>query len=287
MSRIAYVNGRYVPHRNAAVHIEDRGYQFADGVYEVCAVLDGELFDAPAHLDRFARSLAALEIAWPMSRAALMIVILEVIRRNRLHHGIVYFQVTRGVAPRDHAFPKTAVRPSLVVTAKHLNPQALERRCRDGVAVVTMADERWAHPHIKSISLLPNVLAKQAAKRQGADEAWLVDRDGFVTEGASTNAWIVTKAGTIVTRPADGSILDGITRQCLLRTAHHLNLPLEERAFTVAEAIQAQEAFMSASSSFAVPVISIDGQAIGSGKAGPVATQLRDQARHFAHRRAV
>src|SRR5712692_3675828 len=198
MSRIAYVAGQYLPHRQAAVHIEDRGYQFADGVYEVIAVVGGHLVDEAPHLARLHRSLAELRIAPPMADAALKIVIREVVRRNGVDTGIVYIQVTRGVAPREHAFPKAA-KPSLVVTARRSRPPD-PRLGRAGIAVITIPDLRWQRCDIKSIALVPNVLGKQQAREAGAYEAWQVDRDGLVTEGTSTNAWIVTADNAVVTR---------------------------------------------------------------------------------------
>jgi D-alanine transaminase len=275
MSRIAYVNGRYLPRRDAAVNVEDRGYQFADGVYEVCEVRGGRLVDERLHLDRLQRSLAELRIAMPMSRTALGIVLRETIRRNRVRDGIVYLQVTRGVARRDHAFPPAGTAPSLVVTARTLDFAANDRIAAEGIAVVTVAENRWARVDIKSIALLPNVLAKQTAREAGAREAWFVDREGRVSEGASTNAWIVTRDGKVVTPPADNGILRGITRTVLIGLLKAHGLTFEERAFTVAEAHAAREAFVTAASQIVMPVIKIDGRAIGTGKPGPIATALR------------
>jgi D-alanine transaminase len=275
MSRIAYVNGRYLPHRDATVHIEDRGYQFADGVYEVCEVRDGRLVDERRHMERLQRSLAELRIQMPMGLAALSVVLHETIRRNRVRHGIVYLQITRGVAHRDHAFPPADTPPSLVVTAKSLDPNRNERIAEEGMSVVTLPDERWARVDIKSISLLPNVLAKQAARERGAREAWFVDARGFITEGSSSNAWIVTKEGRVVTRPTDHSILRGISRTVLLEVIRSKGLTLDERAFTVAEARAAQEAFVTSASQIVLPVVRIDGEPLGNGRPGPVATALR------------
>ena len=275
MSRIAYVNGRYVPRRDAMVHIEDRGYQFADGVYELWEVRGGRMVDERRHLDRLMRSLNELQIAVPMAPTAFSLVLRETIRRNRVRNGIIYVQVTRGVARRDHAFPPPETQPSLVVTARSLDLEANERLAAQGVAVVTLPDNRWARVDIKTISLLPNVLAKQAARLQGAREAWFVDRDGRVTEGASTNAWIVTADGKVVTRPADNGILRGITRTVLVEAIKAHGLVLDERAFTVAEARTAREAFVTAASQIVMPVVRIDGQPVGDGKPGPVARALR------------
>lgn len=274
MSRIAYVNGRYVPHREAAVHIEDRGYQFADGVYEVTAVKDGKLIDEDRHLQRLARSLRELRIERPMSDAALKLVTRELLRRNGVRDGIVYLQVTRGVARRDHAFPAGA-RPSIVMTAKRTKgppPKAVE----EGVSVITIPDQRWARCDIKSISLLPNVLGKQRAKEAGAFEAWQVDPAGNVTEGTSTNAWIVTEKGEVVTRKADEAILNGITRLAVLDIIRSEGLAFIERPFSVEEAKSAREAFLTSTTSLVLPVVSIDGTPIGDGKPGPFTRRLRE-----------
>jgi D-alanine transaminase len=274
MSRIAYVNGRYLRHGDASVHIEDRGYQFGDGVYEVCEIRAGDLIDEIPHLDRLDRSLAELEMASPMPRAALRLVLRETVCRNRVVHGLVYLQVTRGVARRDHAFPKPGTRPAIVVTAKSINRDRLAGLAEKGVAVITCPDIRWTRVDVKSISLLPNCLAKQAARQRGAFEAWLIDRDGYVTEGASTNAWIVTEDDVLVTRQADQSILNGVTRRALADIAVSQGLTVQERPFTVAEALRGREAFVSASTLAAMPVISIDGVPVGSGKPGPIAQRL-------------
>jgi len=282
MSRIAYVNGSYLPHRGAMVHVEDRGYQFSDGVYEVCEVRGGRLVDARRHLARLTRSLAELRIRMPMPLAALGIVLREVVARNRVGYGIVYLQVTRGVARRDHAFPAPEVRPSVVVTARSLNAARNEALAAQGIAVVSVPDNRWGRVDIKTIGLLPNVLARQAALDQGARDAWFVDKDGAVTEGASTNAWIVTQAGAVVTRPADHAILRGITRTLLFDVIKAQGFRLEERAFTLAEAYTAREAFVTAASQIVLPVVRIDGRPIGEGRPGPVATALRREFHKYA-----
>lgn len=275
MPRIAYVNGRYLPHAQAGVHVEDRGYQFADGVYEVCEVARGNIMDMTRHLDRLDRSLSELRIAWPMTRRALETVLAEVVRRNRVANGLVYLQVTRGVAPRDHCFPPDGTRPSLVVTAKRTNSALLEKRASDGIGVVTVPENRWERVDIKTVGLLPNVLARQQAKEAGAVEAWFVDGDGTVKEGAATNAWIVTRDGRLVTRPAEFGILRGVTRTTLIDVAARLGLAVEERGFTVAEALQAREAFISAATTLVTPVVAIDGKPVGDGKPGDVALSLR------------
>ncbi|MEK9965752.1 MAG: D-amino-acid transaminase [Rhodospirillaceae bacterium] len=279
MPRIAYVNGRYLDHRRAAVHIEDRGYQFADGVYEVIHLFRGRLVDEEPHLDRLDRSLGELRIAWPLSRAALRIAMRELIRRNRFATGLLYIQVTRGVAPRDHKFP-SAVRSALVMTVRSIPEFPAEMR-ENGVAVVTIADLRWARCDIKSVALLPNVLGKQAAAEAEAYEAWMCDGDGFVTEGTSSNAWIVTADGTLVTRPAGPDILRGITRQAIFELAAELGIPAEERKFTREEALGAREAFLSNSSHFVTPVTRIDGTVIANGKPGSLSTALHDRYRAF------
>jgi D-alanine transaminase len=275
MLRIAYVNGRYRPYREAMVHIEDRGYQFSDGVYEVCEVRDGHLVDERRHMDRLHRSLGALKMSPPMSDAALTLVLRETVARNRVRNGIVYLQVTRGVARRDHAFPPVPTAAALVVTARRLDRTKSAQEAAAGVAVVSVPDNRWGRVDIKSISLLPNVLAKQAAREQGAREAWFVDSDGFVTEGSSSNAWIVTDDGRLLTRPADHSILRGVARTVVLEVAQAHHLKVEERPFTIKEAYAAREAFMTAASQIVLPVVRIDGRPIGQGTPGPIAIALR------------
>jgi len=275
MPRIAYVNGRYLPLAEAKVSIEDRGYQFADGVYEVCEVRRGRLVDERRHLARLARSLGELRIRPPMPLAALGVVLREVVARNHIDYGVVYIQITRGVARRDHAFPPPQVKPSLVVTARPLDKTRNAALAAKGIAVISVPDDRWSRVDIKTIGLLPNVLARQAAIEQGARDAWLVDASGTVTEGASSNAWIVTAGGTVVTRPADRSILRGITRTVLLEAIKARGLSIEERAFTLAEAYAAREAFTTSATQIVMPVVMIDGRLIGDGKPGPVAAALR------------
>jgi D-alanine transaminase len=277
LPRIAYVNGRYLPARDASVSVEDRGYQFSDGIYEVCEVRGGAVIDERRHLERLRRSLGELRIVMPLSQRALAVIMRETIRRNRVHDGIVYVQMTRGVARRDFAFPPPGTVPSLVVTARSLDRLGNEKKAEQGLAVITVPESRWARPDIKSISLLPNVLAKQAARDHGAAEAWFVDRDGRVTEGASSNAWIVTRDGKVVTRPAaDNGILRGITRTVLIEAVKARNLLFEERPFTVEEAYAASEAFVTGASQIVMPVVRIDDRPIGSGLPGPVAKALRE-----------
>jgi D-alanine transaminase len=275
LSRIAYVNGRYVPHRAASVHVEDRGYQFSDGVYEVCEVRAGHLVDERRHMDRLERSLKELRIAMPMPRNALGVVFRETVARNRVRDGILYLQVTRGVARRDHAFPPPGTPPSVVVTAKNYDLDKLEQGAAEGIAVISVPENRWPRVDIKSVSLLPNVLAKQAAREAGAKEAWFVDAEGFVTEGSSSNAWIVTRDGAVVTRPADFGILRGITRTVVLDVIAEHGLKLEERPFTMEEAYAAREAFVTSATQFVMPVVRIDGRPVGNGAPGLVASALR------------
>jgi D-alanine transaminase len=282
MSRIAYVNGRYLPLAKAAVPVEDRGYQFSDGVYEVCEVRDGHIIDGRRHLERLARSLRELRIVMPMSTGSLHVVMRECLHRNRVQDGIVYLQITRGVARRDHAFPAVGTRPSIVVTARNLDAAGNERAAAEGVSVITVPDNRWERVDIKSISLLPNVLAKQAARERGAREAWFVDREGQITEGSSSNAWIVSADGKVLTRPADSGILRGITRTVLLEVIKAQGLELQERAFTREEAYRAREAFLTSASQTVYPVVFIDGHQIGHGGPGPVARTLRAQFHAFA-----
>lgn len=273
MSRIAYVNGRYVPHRHARVHIEDRGYQFADGVYEVIAVVNGRMVDAEGHFDRLERCLRELSIPAPMGRAALRHILAEVVRRNRVRRGMVYLQITRGVARRDHAFPARA-RPSVVATARSMRPQPAAW-VEEGVSVITVPDLRWKRRDIKTVGLLPNVMAKQQAKEAGAYEAWMIDDDGFITEGTASNAWIVTADNQLVTRHADASILCGVTRLAVADLAREAGLEVIERAFTPEEAKAAREAFITSTTSMLLPVVRIDGQPVGGGRPGPVARRLR------------
>jgi D-alanine transaminase len=276
MSRIAYVNGRYLPHGAANVHIEDRGYQFADGVYEVCEVARGFIMDMRRHLDRLDRSLSELSIAWPMERRALETVLREVVRRNRVENGLVYLQVTRGVAKRDHFFPAPDTPPAVVVTARRTDPRLAAKKAETGIKVITVPENRWERVDIKTIGLLPNVMARQAAREAGAQEAWFLDADGTVKEGAATNAWIVTGEGTLVTRPADFGILRGITRATVMDVAARKNLKVEERAFSVEEALGAREAFITAASTVVMPVVAIDDKPVANGHPGSVTLALRE-----------
>ncbi|WP_026481701.1 D-amino-acid transaminase [Ahrensia sp. 13_GOM-1096m] len=287
MSRIAYVNGCYVPHNQAAVHIEDRGYQFADGVYEVCEIADGYIIDMTRHLARLNRSLSELQMAWPVDKKAFVRIVKEVVIRNRVRNGLVYIQVSRGVAKRDHVFPASSVKSALVITARSSDPAQADLKTKNGVGVITVPENRWDRVDIKTVGLLPNVLAKQKAKEQGAAEAWFVDEDGMVKEGSSTNAWIVTQDGTLVTRPADHGILRGITRTTAIDAAEKLGLKVEERHFSVDEAKNAREAFITAATTILIPVVSIDGDSVANGHAGSITEQLRIQFRIEAEKTSV
>lgn len=275
MPRFAYVDGRFVRHRDGAVHIEDRGLQFGDAIYEVCAVKNGILFDMDGHLARLGRSLAALSIPAPLSDISLMVVIKQLMTRNKLRNGLVYIQVSRGVAKRDHPFPKVC-NPSIILTARNMDMRAGDARAATGISVQSHADIRWGRVDIKTINLLPNVLAKQAALEAGFGDAWLVDDAGFVTEGTAQNAWIVDAAGVLRTRPIGHDILRGITRDTIIKVASDLGFPLQERAFTLEEAKSAREAFITSATSFVTPVIRIDDAPIANGVPGSVTTQLRE-----------
>ena len=275
MGRIAYVNGRFLPHAEAFVHIEDRGYQLADAVYEVWALFGGKLGDAEGHFRRLERTLSELRIAMPMSRAALTLVLKETVRRNRVREGLLYLQVSRGVAKRDHAFPTEPVRPAVVMTVSAVDRVASEARAAKGVSVVTTPEDRWGRCDIKSVSLLPNALAKQKAREAGAAEAWFVDELGFVTEGASSNAWIVDAEGRLRTRDTNANILRGITRSTLLSVIAREGMEVDERPFTPADAVAAKEAFITGAGTLVLPVVAVDGKKVGEGRPGPVATKLR------------
>ncbi|MGO6671670.1 D-amino-acid transaminase [Rhizobium leguminosarum] len=276
MPRIAYVNGRYVKHSDASVHIEDRGYQFADGVYEVCEVRHGYIVDLTRHLNRLDRSLGELRIVWPMGRAALTLVIRETLRRNHVRNGLFYMQVTRGVARRDHVFPAEGTPPSLVITAKSTDARIIAAKNANGIRAITLVDNRWDRVDIKSVGLLPNAMARQQAKEAGAQEAIYIDGDGMVKEGAATNVWIVDPDGTLVTRPAEHGILRGITRTTLMDVGAKLGLKIAERSFSVSEMLAAREVFLTAATSICFPVVSVDGQAIANGHPGSVSQKVRE-----------
>lgn len=281
MPRISYVNGAYIPHHEASVHVEDRGFQFADGVYEVVALIGGNLADEVGHLDRLERSLRELKIQMPMPRRAMQLVMRELVRRNRLRNGMVYIQVSRGQAPRDFAIPKD-IPPSLVMTVKTASFDRNARKAA-GRAVITVPDIRWQRCDIKTTALLAQVLAKQAALDKGAYDAWMVDEKGFVTEASSSNAWIVDQKNRLITRPVSGNrILKGVTRSALQVLCRKRKIEIIERPFTVAEAYKAREAFTSAAISMIVPVVSIDGKKIGDGKTGKLTSDIMDMYMDYA-----
>jgi len=270
MSRLAYVNGSYRPLSEAAVHIEDRGYQFGDGVYEVVLLRGGKLYDFEGHMTRLARSLKELSITPPVSNSVLKMIINRLVRLNGLKDGIVYMQITRGVARRDHKFPKD-ITSSLVLTTKPLKVSS----DTTGKTAITVPDQRWSRRDIKTIQLLPNCLAKQAAAEKGAFEAIMVMPDGTITEGSSSNLWMVDANDTLVTRPASEDILNGITRLAIARIGEGRQMKIEERPFSVDEALAAKELFLTSATSAAMPITHLDGHQIGDGQPGHVATALR------------
>jgi D-alanine transaminase len=276
MTRIAYVNGRYVRHADAKVHIEDRGYQFADGVYEVCEVRHGMIVDLTRHLDRLGRSLSELRIAWPMHRSALVRVIREVLKRNRVRNGLFYLQVTRGVAKRDHVFPHPDTKPSIVITAKSTNPAVIAAKNANGIKAITVPENRWDRVDIKTVGLLSNALVRQQAKEAGAQEAIYVDADGTVKEGAATNVWMVDEDGTLLTRPAEHGILRGITRTTLMDVAGKLGITIREEAFSAEKMLASREVFITAATSICFPVVEIDGKPIANGHPGSVSQKIRE-----------
>jgi len=275
MNRYIYVNGRYQHYIDATIHAEDRGFQFGDAVYEVCEIHDGRIIDESRHMARLARSLGELEIPEPMTARAWHRVLRETIRRNRVRNGIVYLQVSRGAGPRDFLFSGVKTAPTVVCLARAVSPEKQARAADQGIAVITHPDMRWGRCDIKTVMLLPASLAKQKASKTGAQEAWLVDGEGCVTEGGSSNAWIITAKGELVTRPTDQAILKGVTRTTLVDVLSREGLTLTERAFTVAEAKNAAEAFITSATNLVMPVVRIDETTIGDGRPGPHATRLR------------
>lgn len=282
--KISYVNGKYVPHEKAMVHIEDRGYQFSDGVYEMLAVKKGKLLDSDLHLKRLKRSLKSLYIDWPTSPDSIRVIIKELIRRNKVTNAYVYLQVTRGVAPRNHPFPKDA-KPSLTVMFSELQPPP-QKDYESGVKVITGPDLRWGRRDIKSISLLANVLAKQEAVKAGVKEMWLIDgNSGNITEGSSTNAYIINKAGEIVTHPANECILGGVTRDKVLRVAKKAGIKVKEKPFKLKDALAAKEAFLTSTTSGVLPVVQVDKKKIGNGKPGEITKKLMKAYSDFMNKR--
>ena len=277
MARIVYVNGRYLPYAEAGVHVEDRGFQFADSVYEVCEVRNGALIDTTRHLARLARSLSELKIAFPMAEPPLRHVLGQVVRRNRVRDGIVYLQVTRGQAPRDFHFPGPDTEPTLVAVARSIDPAKVAAKARQGIAAKSVPDHRWGRCDLKTVMLLPAALAKETARTADAQEAWFVDEGGFVTEGASSNAWIVRPDGFVLTRPLDNRLLGGVTRATALEVLKAQGIPVEQRPFTIAEAQAAKEAFVTSASATVMPVVKIDGRAVADGRPGPLTLRPREK----------
>ena len=283
MSKIAYVNGAYLPQREASVNVEDRGYQFGDGIYEVVHLYRGRFIDEQRHLDRLERSLKEIRLPMPMPRAALRLVLMEVARRNRISDGLVYMQITRGVARRDHAFPKVPVPVSLVVTIRRIPPYPVDVD-RWTITAITHPDLRWARRDIKSVNLLPNVLARQAAREAGAAEAILFDEaTGMVTEGAATSFWIVDAKGVLRTRHLDQVILPGCTRGALIAEMEAAGIPHSLEPFSLAELRGARESFLTSATSFVKPILRIDGADVGDGKVGPVTRRLFDVFSRHVH----
>ena len=273
MSRIVYVNGEYVPEEEAKVSVFDRGFLFADGVYEVTSVLGGKLIDFDGHAARLARSLSELEMAAPCSHEELLEIHRELVRRNEIEDGLVYLQVTRGAADRDFVYPEGA-EPTLVLFTQSKPGLANSPAAKKGIKVISIPDIRWGRRDIKTVQLLYPSMGKMAAKAEGKDDAWLIE-DGQVTEGTSNNAYIV-KGNKIITRHLSNDILHGITRAAVLRFAREAQMEVEERAFTIDEAKAADEAFVTSASTFVMPVVEIDGVALGDGTPGRVSARLRE-----------
>lgn len=275
MTRVVYVDGRYLPYAQAAVHAEDRGFQFGDAVYEVCEVSAGRLIDETRHMQRLARSLAELGIPQPMSQPAWSRVLRETIRRNRVRNGLVYLQVSRGSRPREFLFPPPTVPPTVVCLARNADPTRSDAAAAAGIGIKTVPDNRWGRCDIKTVMLLPAAMAKEAARKEGAKEAWFVDAKGFITEGASSNAWIVDRDGRLITRQIDNAILRGITRTTLMDLLKRENIQIVERPFTVEEAKAAREAFITSATNTVMPVVTVDGSPIGNGAPGLLTLRLR------------
>jgi D-alanine transaminase len=273
MQKISYVNGKYMPHNKCYVHIEDRGYQFADGIYEVLSVKDSVILNKEIHFKRLLRSLNELAIKLPINENAINIIIKELMRRNKRQNCTIYLQITRGVAPRRHDFPSHN-NSSLVITISNLK-KPLDTNLSHGVTVITGPDNRWQRCDIKSIALLANILSKQLASSKGCYETWLFDADNNITEGSSSNSFIVTSDNIIVTHPATNNILGGVTREVIIELALKNNFKLVQRKFSVSEAIKAKEAFLTSTTNGIMPVIKIDDHVIGSGMPGAISQGLR------------
>ncbi len=277
MTRTVYVNGQYLPYARARVHAEDRGFQFGDAVYEVVEIKDGRLIDETRHMQRLERSLGELDIPLPMSEGAWRRVMRETMRRNRVRNGLVYLQVSRGAGPRDFLFAGVETPPTVVCLARTSPPDKQASAAARGIGVITMPEMRWTRCDIKTVMLLPASLAKEQAKKTGAQEAWFVDQNGKILEGGSSNAWIITQDDTAITRPADNAILRGVTRMTLIDLLAKEGIEIEERAFSRDEALVAKEAFITSATNLVMPVVRIDGQPVGEGVPGPVAGALRNK----------
>ncbi|MAN13893.1 MAG: D-amino acid aminotransferase [Dinoroseobacter sp.] len=276
MPRTVYVNGEYLPETEARVSIFDRGFLFADGVYEVTSVLDGKLIDFNGHAARLQRSLGELQMANPTTREALLEIHRELVRRNDITDGLIYLQVTRGSdGDRDFVFPAEDTPPTIVLFTQDKPGLADNPVARTGIKIISIEDQRWARRDIKTVQLLYPSMGKMMAKAAGCDDAWMVE-DGFVTEGTSNNAYIVTQDGTIVTRQLSNDILHGITRAAVLRFAREAQIRVEERPFTIEEAQAAREAFITSASAFVMPVVEIDGKPVSDGNVGKMATRIRE-----------
>lgn len=283
MSRVIYLNGSYRPYHEALLHVEDRATLFADSVYEVIEVKNGHRVDEKGHLQRLARSLDELNITPSFTLDNLPVIISEVVRRNRVKNGYVYLQISRGIAPRDFIFPDPAsTATSLTIIARAKNPAIMNNKASRGIKVITLPDMRWKRPDIKTTSLIASVLARQSAAEQGAEEAWLYNGEGQITEGAASNAWIITNRGELITHPADRQILKGITREGVFRVAEHLNLSFKQRPFLIEEAKTAKEAFISAATNLVMPVTHIDEAPVNNGEVGPLVLKLRQLFHEFA-----
>ena len=275
MSRIAYVNGNYLDFNKSLVHIEDRGYQFADGVYEVFNVSNSKLVDYDLHLKRLYRSLKELKIKSPIAKITYIYHIKNIIKKNVINDGLIYLQITRGVSPRDHIFPKKQ-KSTIVITGRHLSADEYEMKFKKGINVTTYDDIRWGRCDIKTISLLPNVLAKQDAHIRGASEAWLIDKEGYITEGCASNAWILMKDNTLITHPSNNSILTGITRTSFIKGLKKHSIKFKELKFKIKDIRSAKEAFVTSATQYVTPVIKVDKIKIGNGKPGKFSSKFRD-----------
>jgi D-alanine transaminase len=283
MPRIAYVNGQFLPFADAGVHIEDRGLQFADSVYEVISCINGVMADMQGHLDRLERSLSELRIDMPVSRRVLPLIIRELLHRNRLKNAAVYIQISRGEAPREFRFPEPRPAPTLIITARHFDFDSVPIEDK-GIKVITHPDLRWARRDIKTTNLLPPVLAKQKSWEHGGKEVWLVDDEGYITEGGSSNAWIVDKKGRLVIRPSTKSTLKGVTKTAIYAFSGEKGIEIEERKFTPEEAYQAAEAFSSSATALITPIVNIDGHTINGGQVGQVTIEIYKAYREYAGR---